>query len=171
MLILKSRSLSSRWYKATSCSLARSSSDRLWIGTGCNRTLWPNMVAHVWSPCREEERWVRVDVTPFGLYPFVASFSRFLWTCPLRETKEPNKLIRIRWSSSYAFDEELQQPQVNKNQTNSSPPRSISPELQLSHKNVLFIYNRAQWLFESRAADPPPQTLTVRSEELFKPSE
>lgn len=54
MLIFISRSLSSRWYKATSCSLARSSSDRLWIGTGCNRTLWPNMVAHVWSPCREE---------------------------------------------------------------------------------------------------------------------
>lgn len=62
MLILKSRSLSSRWYKATCCSLARSSSDRLWMGTGCNRTLWPNMVAHVWSPCREErERERRVS--------------------------------------------------------------------------------------------------------------
>lgn len=54
MLILKSKSLSSRWYRATSCRRARSSSDRLWMGTGCSRTLWPNMVAHVWSPWHDE---------------------------------------------------------------------------------------------------------------------
>lgn len=64
MLILKSRSLSSRWYKATSCSRARSSSDRLWMGTGCNRTLWPNMVAHVWSPWGgERNRLVMTELT------------------------------------------------------------------------------------------------------------
>lgn len=94
MLILKSRCLSSRWYKATSCSLARSSSDRFWIGTGCRRTLWPNMVAHVlfpWSE-RETDRLGRM-VTPVDLYLFVDSLA-VLWTCPQRPNNQ-NQVIQI----------------------------------------------------------------------------
>lgn len=89
MLILKPRSRSSRWYKATSWSLARSSSDRLWIGTGCNLTLWPNMVAHVWSPCHEKREGLAVaDVDSIN---HSVRLLGFLSMFPLRETKVPNK--------------------------------------------------------------------------------
>lgn len=77
----------------------------------------------------------------------------------LQETGEPNNVIRTGRSRRHASDEALRQPRVDKKQTGSPHvQRSVSPQRQPSHRKVLSIYSRERWLFESRAADPPPQT-------------
>lgn len=83
--------------------------------------------------------------------------------CPLRETKVPNK--------SESGDPDP--PRLTKGRSNHrlTRTRPVAPELQPSDKNLLLIYDRADCLFdESRAAEPPPQTIDIRSEGLFRPT-
>lgn len=158
MLILKSRSLSSRWYKATSCNLARSNSDRLWMGTGCNRTLCPNMVAHVWSPCRAN-RDITVDWRrPLGV-SFIIHKDDFLFynKCPylswhFNQQINSNPVCCNQWTfTNWPTTKDLmaKEPSVQDKQEFNSclPIRSKHVSKLIKSKVLLFRWKKQQGIF------------------------